>query len=109
MERESAANPFEAVPPVPGPALERPGNPTHGPSQAALVLGILALVGNVLLIFVFFGVIFGIIAVFMGALNLHRHPYAKAGLILGLLSFVPPAAYLFAFVTVMVADPVLLR
>jgi hypothetical protein len=108
MEREPAAIPFDAVPPAPGPSFGQPGNPTHGPCQAALVLGILALVSNVLLIFVFFGVIFGIIAVFMGALNLHRHPYAKAGLILGILSFVPLAAYLLAIVTVIVADPMLL-
>jgi|GEM_PF-2090343 len=85
-----------------------PANPAaHGPSQAALIVGIFALVCNVTLIFALFGIVLGIVAVILGAANLQRHRHAKAGFVLGFLSFVPPAAYLLTAVAIIRSDPIL--
>lgn len=86
---------------------EQEPNQRHGPSQAALVLGIVAMSCNVLLIFAVFGVILGLIAVILGAVHYRRHRYAKAGLILGLLSFLPLVVYLFSMLVMWKADPLL--
>lgn len=82
-----------------------PGGQTHGPSRAALVIGILALSCNALLVFAPFGIVLGVIAIIMGAVHRMRHRYAKAGLVLGLLSFVPVAVYAFSIIAILNADP----
>lgn len=81
----------------------------HGPSQAAFVLGMIACVCNILLILAIPGFILGLIATIMGAANLRRHRLAKAGLVLGLLSFLPLATYLFSVLALIKADPFLFR
>lgn len=103
MEHENPAFPAVQEAPVP----VEPAKETHGPSQAALVLGILACAFNILLILAIFGIILGIIAVIMGAVNYRRHRHAKAGLILGLVSFVPLAVYLATIVAIYRADPLI--
>lgn len=100
MEQEFAAD--QSVPVI----TETPGK-VHGPSQAAFVLGIVACACNILLFLAAFGVILGVIAIIMGAVNRRRHRYAKAGLVLGLLSFLPVATYLFTLLAIVQTDPFL--
>lgn len=79
----------------------------HAPSQAAMVFGIFALVFNVSLLFAVFGILLGIAAVILGSVNLCRHRHAKAGLVLGLISFVPPMAYVLTTLAIIRSDPLL--
>lgn len=80
---------------------------THLPSKAAFVLGIVACACNILLVLAIPGFILGLIAIIMGAIHYRRHRLAKAGLVLGVLSFIPLATYLFSMLALMRADPFL--
>lgn len=77
----------------------------HGTALSSLVLGILAVSFNLLALLAPIGFILGLLAIVFGAITLKKHPYGKAGLILGLISYIPIAAYLFTYIAIKVVDP----
>lgn len=77
----------------------------YGTALSAMILGILAAVFNLLAILAPIGFILGLIAITLGAMTLKKHSYGKAGFILGLLSFIPIATYVFTYIAIKMVDP----
>jgi hypothetical protein len=85
---------------------EKPERPQrYGLAMSSLVCGIIGCAFNLLFITAVFGIPLGIIALVLGASSYKNHHYGKAGLILGLLSFLVVFVYLFSYVAVMIIDP----
>lgn len=85
--------------------MESAARQSNPAALSAMICGIIACSFNLLVITAFLGVIFGIVAIVLGAVAYKRHPFGKAGLVLGLLSFVIVSAYLFSYVAIKAVDP----
>ena len=80
-------------------------NEQSGFGKSAFICGIIACSLNLLLFTAFFGFILGIISVIFGTMAYQNSKYGKAGLILGLLSFLILIVYALSFITIKVVDP----
>ncbi len=77
----------------------------YGLAVASLACGIIACSFNLIFIAALLGIPLGIIAIVLGANSWRNHHYGKAGLILGLLSFLVVFAYAFSFLAIVWVDP----